>query len=171
VNRRDFLAVGGFALAASLSGCISLVPFIGGPPEVREGSGDSLDRRVPTVVPDLSVDPTVAALAVGRGSNHHQVWVWNEIGRRRAFEIEIGGSTDTDPWFSRSYDLNADTNLAIDLRESRAYAITVRVDGRAETVEVPESRFDCNDSATDVVVREDEIKTSSIRTDIGCGGP
>jgi hypothetical protein len=73
--------------------------------------------------------------------------------------------------FSRSYDLNADTNLAIDLRESRAYAITVRVDGRAETVEVPESRFDCNDSATDVVVREDEIKTSSIRTDIGCGGP
>jgi len=73
MNRRYLLAVGGSALASSLSGCISSVPSVGGPPEIREGSGDSLDRRVPTVVPDLSVGPTVAALAVGRGSNHHQV--------------------------------------------------------------------------------------------------
>jgi hypothetical protein len=170
MNRRDLLTVGGSALASSLSGCISSVPFVGGSPEVREESGDSLDRRVPTALPDLSADSTVAALAVGRGTNSHQVWVWNETGRRQAFEIEIGSGPDADPWFSRRYDLDADANLAIDLRESRAYAITVRVDGRAETVEVPESRFDCNDSATDVAVREDEIGTQTISTSMGCSG-
>jgi len=35
---------------------------------------------------------------------------------------------------------------------------------------VLESQFDCNDSATDVVVREDEIKTQTISTSMSCGG-
>lgn len=100
----------------------------------------------------------------------HQVWVWNDTGRKQEVTVEIGDESDSTPWFSRSYDLGTDANLAIDLRESRAYAITVRVDGRKRTVSVSESRFDCNDSATDIVVREDEIETSGITTDMDCGG-
>ncbi|WP_137284742.1 hypothetical protein [Halorussus salinisoli] len=169
MNRRRLLAVGGSALAASVSGCLSSVPLVGGPPEVREKSGESLDRSVPPAVTDLSADSTVTTLVVGRGSNPHQVWVWNETGETQELAIEIG-KPDAAPWVRRSYDFGADANLAIDLRDARRYAVTVWVGGRERTVEIPEARFDCNDSATDVLVRGDEMETTGITTDMGCGG-
>ncbi len=166
-TRRDFLAGGGTALAASLSGCLSSGLLAGGPPEVREES-DPPERGVPTANPDLSANSTVMTLAVGRGSDHRQIWLWNETDRRLEVTVEIGGKADAEPWFRKSYDLDADANLAIDLRESRDYAISVGVGDRTETVEVSESEFDCNASATDVAIRAEEFDTASIRTAQGC---
>ncbi|WP_135823982.1 hypothetical protein [Halorussus ruber] len=63
---RRLLAAGGAALVSSLSGRASSVPFVGGPPEVRE-VGDVPDRSVPSTLPDSSADSTVTTLAVGDG--------------------------------------------------------------------------------------------------------
>ncbi|NEU55726.1 hypothetical protein [Halorussus sp. MSC15.2] len=169
LTRRRLLAVGGAGLAASLSGCLSSVPLVGGPPDVREES-EPPDRGVPSAIHDLSANATVATLAVGRGSNHHQVWVWNATGRSREVSVEIGGASDEELWFRERYALDADANLAIDLRESREYAITVGVGDRQKIVEVQKSQFDCNDSATDVAIRDDEIESQTISTAMGCGG-
>lgn len=173
-RRREFLAVGGSALAAGLSGCLGSAGLLadGGPPDVREESGGPPDRRVPTAFPDLSGAATLTTLAVGRGSEHHQVWAWNATRASREVSVGIGGEPDAEPWFRETYALDAGANLAIDLREARQYVIRVSVGaGEPETtVEVPESRFDCNDSATDVAVREDEIASQTISTQEACGG-
>lgn len=124
---------------------------------------------MPTAFSDLSTESTVTTLAVGRGSNSHQVWVYNGTDQRREFTVEIG-DPDAEPWYRRTYAVGPAANVAIDLRASRRYAVTVRVGDRAKTVAVPESRFDCNDSATDVVVRDDEIASRSISTSMDCGG-
>lgn len=166
--RRRLLALGGSALAASLAGCTSALPFGGGRPEVRDASGGSPDRSVPSAIPGLSAESTVAALAVGRGTNHHQVWVWNASGRSREVSLGIGGEDDGEPWFRESYALDTDANLVVDLRESRRYAITVQAGEQSETVEISESRFDCNASATDVAIRADGIESRSISTSMAC---
>jgi len=167
-TRRDSLALSGSALAASLSGCLSSGLLAGGPPEVREESGDPPARLSPAF-PDLHADSTLVTLAVGDGaSQDEQVWLWNETDRSLEVAVEIGGEAEAEPWFQQSYDLNADANLAIDLRESRDYAIAVGVGDRTETVEYPESWFDCNDTATDVVLRAEKFDVASIKTDQGC---
>ncbi|UPW01223.1 hypothetical protein M0R88_03740 [Halorussus gelatinilyticus] len=170
MNRRALLSVGGSGLAASLSGCLSSLPFGGGPPEVREASGPAPARLQPAV-PSLHADSTRATLVVGdEGDRDEQVWVWNETGEKRTVSIEIGGSAGAEPWFRERYDLAAGANLAIDLREKRDYAIRVSVGDRTKTVEYPESRFDCNATATDVVIRDGKFEVASIQTTEGCGG-
>src|SRR6056297_2814368 len=170
-RRRAFLASGGSALAARLSGCLGSVGLPGGPPTVREASGDPPDRTLPAMNLDGSIDATHATLVVGDGgSQGEQVRVWNGTDRSREILLEIGGTPDADPWFRRTSALASGANLAIDLRNARDYAISVATAERARTVEVPEPRVDCNDSATDVVVREDAIESRTISTQEGCGG-
>ena len=169
-TRRRLLALGGAALAGSLAGCTSAVPFGGGPPEVREESGRPPDRGAPSAMPDLSAESTAATLAVGRGGDHHPVWVWNVTDRNRDVAVEIGGEADAKPWFRGNYALDADANLVVDLRDPWNYAITVEVGERSETVKIPESWFDCNASATDVAIRGDGIESRSISTTMKCGG-
>lgn len=173
VRRREFLAVGGSALVAWLSGCLGSVGLPGrsaGPPEVREESGEPPARMQPAI-PELHADSTHATLAVGEGgTQNEQVWVWNETGGSREVAIAIGPGSDAEPWFREQYDLAGDANLAIDLREARDYSISVRADEWAETVEFPDDWFDCNDTITDVVVRSSEIESRRISTQEGCGG-
>ncbi|WP_435176178.1 hypothetical protein [Halorussus sp. AFM4] len=121
-------------------------------------------------MPDLSAESTLTTLAVGRGGENHPVTVRNATDRRRDVALEIGGEGDEKPWFREEYTLDTDTNLVVDLRDPRNYAIAVRVGERSETVEVPESRFDCNASATDVAIREDGLESRSISTAMACGG-
>ena len=119
----------------------------------------------------LYADSTHTTLVVGNGEDRdEQVWVWNETSVSRAVGIEIAGKSDAEPWFRETYDLAADANLAIDLREERDYAIRVRVGDREETVEYPESWFDCNATATDVVIRDEKFDVASVRTEKGCRG-
>jgi hypothetical protein len=98
------------------------------------------------------------------------VWVRNDTGESRDVTVELADDTDADPWFSRRYDFERGARLVAELRSPRRYAVTIRAGDRAETVAVPKSRFDCNASATDVVVRESEMETFGITTDEGCGG-
>lgn len=171
MNRRRFLAVGGSALTASLSGCLSSVPFVGGPPAVREQSGEVPDRTVPATLVEFSEESVVTTLAVGDGGTSGEtVWIWNETDQRRKIAVELRGRSDADPWFRGSYDLDSGAGLALDLRTPRNYAISVGVDGREKTVTVPESRFDCNDSATDVALRAETIETQTVSTTMDCGG-
>ena len=168
--RRRLIALGGAALISSLAGCTSALPFGGGRPEVREETGESPDRDAPSAMPNLSAESTAASLAVGRGGNHHPVWVWNASDRPRDLSLEIGGKGDEKRWFRGSYALDTATNLVVDLRDPWDYVITVRVGERSETVEIPKSRFDCNASATDVAIRDGGIESRSISTTMACGG-
>jgi len=174
-SRRRFVRTSatmlGCATAVGLSGCLGTVG-IGedGPPEVREESNRPPDRGVPTAFPELSTHEAVSTLAVGRGSEHHQVWVWNATDAGREVVLEIAGAADGEHWFRETYALDGGESLVVDLRESRRYAIRVGVGDRETTVEVPESQFDCNDSATDIAVRESDIENGTISTQMACGG-
>lgn len=170
-DRRELLALGGSALVTSLSGCASAVPSVVGPPEVREESGQTPDRSVPATLVEFSEGSVGTTLVVGDGeASGETVWVWNETGQRRETTVELGGESDPNPWFSGTYGLDSGSGLVFDLRTPRNYAISVGVDDRSKTVTVPKSRFDCNDSATDVVVRAKTIETQTISTTAGCGG-
>lgn len=174
MNRRELLAVGGSGVASSLSGCLSEPLF--GHPEVREQSGQAVERAIYTPLSDESADPAFATLAVGERGFHlgerkpHQVWVRNAAGERREVAVGIGGSTDGNPWFRRRYGFDPGARLVIELRTPREYAVSIRAGEREEIVEVSKSRFDCNDSARDVVVREGKIEAMRVTTGQGCGG-
>lgn len=187
MNRRELLGVGwrglvASGLAGSLSGCLSS-GVLREHPEVREETGQTVERSIYTPLSDESADPAFATLLVGnrggfhlRERNPHQVWMRNETGERRKLTIDLADDSDADPWFRRTYDADPGTRLVVELRRVRSYALTIRTDYgretsiRQETVEVPASRFDCNASATDVVVRESEIESMAATTDEGCGG-
>lgn len=73
-------------------------------------------------------------------------------------------------------EVREESGQTVELRTSGGYAVTVRAGDRSEaaeganeeTVEVPESWFDCNDSAMEAVIREGEIEKTGITTDEGC---
>lgn len=167
VTKRQFLALGTSSLVFGLSGCTASVPFVGHP-EVRERPDDPLERVVPRVFSE-GTPPPISTLVVGEGTNQtHQVWVWNRTEERRAIELRIG--PESDPWFEQSYEFDADDSLAIDLRTAREYEMFVTVGDRETRVRVEKSDFDCNESATDVLVKKTETVTQTISTDAGCGG-
>ena len=58
----------------------------------------------------------------------------------------------------------------MELRKSRKYGIGIAVGNRSKTVTVPRSQFDCNESATDVLVEEGETRSQTVQTSMGCGG-
>ncbi|WP_158055532.1 hypothetical protein [Halorussus halophilus] len=166
VSRRNFLALGASSLSLGLAGCTSSLPF-GGPPEVREQSDDSIERKVPA--PFSEPAKPFASLVVGEGSNQtHQVWVWNRTDGDREIGVRIG--PEDGPWFEQSFDFVAEDALAIDLRPAREYELGVQVEGREKEVTVEKSQFDCNESATDVLVKKTETTTQTISTQMGCGG-
>lgn len=96
--------------------------------------------------------------------------MWNRTDERRKIAVSIGPDGSSEPWFERTYAFDAGSVLAIELRASRRYAIGVETGDRRKTVDVPRSRFDCNDSATDVLVGEQETKAQTISTSVDCGG-
>ena len=179
MNRRELLAAGGSAfgasaLVASLSGCLA-GPLVGHP-EVRQESGQTVERTIHTPLTDESAAPAFATLVVGeRGASLGerkpvQVWVRNDTDERREvrFELAENADADADPWFARTYDFDPGAQFVVELRTPGEYAATVRVGDRAQTVEVPKSWFDCNDSAMEAVVREEKIETTGITTGEGC---
>lgn len=186
MNRRELLGAGGSAfgasmLATSISGCLSGPLF--GHPEVREESGQTVERAIHTPLTDEFADPAFATLVVGERGGFYlgekkpvQVWVRNGTDERREVGVELAESADADSWFARSYDFESGAQFVIELRTPGEYAVTVRVGGVAEaadganeeTVAVPESWFDCNDSAMEVILREKEIEKTGITTDVDC---
>jgi hypothetical protein len=170
------LALGGSGLAVGLSGCLSS-GLLSDRPDVREQSGQTVERTIHTPLTDETADPAFATLVVGEqggGGFHlgeqkpHQVWVRNGTENSREVLVEIGPTSDADPWFRRTYEIGPGAQLAVELRTPREYAVSVEAADAAETVEVSEDRFDCNDSAHDVVVREAKIETMGVTTEEGC---
>lgn len=85
------------------------------------------------------------------------MWVRNGTDERREVTVKLAERADADPWFARSYGFDIGAQLAVELRTPRE-----------ETVEVPKSWFDCNDSAMEAVLHEEEVEKTGVTTDMGC---
>lgn len=94
----------------------------------------------------------------------HGAWVWNDTDA--ALSVELALTADGATVLDDEYEFDAYANLAFELWAPSGYELTVRTDGRGETV--PLSHVDCNDSATDVVIRDDEIEYSTTTTELAC---
>ena len=189
-SRRTLLRSFGVALTGAVGGCLSssgtdpttetesaeptttATSNENGPPTVREVDG--VDRKVPNaLVVESSGEPS-RAFAVGSRENvpnpddekPHVLAVWNDIDLPLSVDLTL--SADGSAVLDDHYDLALGAHLAFELREPRSYELTVRPGDREETVAVERDRFDCNDSATDVAVREDEIAHSTITTELAC---
>ncbi|WP_440007463.1 hypothetical protein [Halomicrococcus sp. SG-WS-1] len=150
-------------------------------PEVREVDPTDLDRGVPLALPDVGVSldgPPARAFAVGTDDpdadpKPHPVWVWNATDAMLTVELHLAmGSTSGSETtlLAESVTLDPGSAVAVALRERRHYyRLTTLVGNREEDVTVRHSDVDCNDSATDVAVTSEKIRTSSVTTDAACG--
>lgn len=92
------------------------------------------------------------------------MWVWNDTDA--ALSVNLVLTADGATVLNDEYEFDADANLALELRAPRSYELTVRAGDREKTV--PLSHTDCNDSATDVVIRDDGIEYSTTTTELAC---
>ncbi|MFC4550166.1 MULTISPECIES: hypothetical protein [Halorussus] len=144
------------------------------PPAVREVAPSDVDRGVPRAR-DLrrteATDPELA-FAVGErpadtfAHKTHVVAVWNDT--EAALSVALVLTTDGTTLLDRTVELDPGQPGLVELREPRAYELTIRAGDRAETVTVERSRLDCNNSATDVLVGPENVETSTITTSMAC---
>lgn len=147
------------------------------PPEVREVAG--VDRNVPSALAAKSseVEPSedpFRSFAVGSRENVsnpddnelHVLAVWNATGEALTVELEL--TADVETILDDRYEFESGASLAIELREPGRYELAVHAGDREEVATVERGRFDCNDSATDVAIRDDEIETGWITTELAC---
>ncbi|RBI63703.1 hypothetical protein DMJ13_04015 [halophilic archaeon] len=198
-SRRSLLVACGSAAAVALAGCLSSGSTRDGTttgdatgttatsttdpssPEVREVDPADLDRGVPLSLPDVGVSldgPPARAFAVGTDdpdtdTKPHPVWVWNATDAMLTVELHLAmgsasGSETT--LLAESVTLDPGSAVAVALRERRHYyRLTTLVGNRKEDVTVRHSDVDCDDSATDVAVTSEKIRTGSVTTDVACG--
>lgn len=146
------------------------------PPAVRKVDPATIsDRGVPTGPPvESTAEEPFLAFAVGNRDGvadpennlPHALWLWNDTDQSRAVEFSLSAGRTT--LLDETFEIPARTPLGVELRDPRRYEWTVRNDGREETGTIPRSQFDCNHSATDVLVREDELKEMTITTEMWC---
>lgn len=144
------------------------------PPAVREVAPSDVERGVPRAR-DLrrteATDPELA-FAVGErpadtfAHKTHVVAVWNDT--EAALSVALALTTDGTTLLDRTAELDPGQPVLVELREPRAYELTIRAGDRAETVTVERSRLDCNNSATDVLVGPENVETSTITTSMAC---
>lgn len=139
---------------------------------------DSVSRSVPDSLDTTDVAPTpFLALSVGERSQvqsehrkPHQVWVWNDADEAHDLTLTLSNARGT--IIERTVSFEANSKVAIVLQVPSKYEFTVAIEGESETsetVEIPFSQFDCNDSASDVVVRDDgTIESGSVTTQMAC---
>jgi hypothetical protein len=147
---------------------------------------DSITRAVPfglsKEVPDgdLARAFVVGGTAWVDDSHHaHQVWLWNGSTSTWTGTVEL--AIPTGGILTESVALSAADAVAFRFREPASYTLTLT--SAAETVEtdrvaasdspiqvvVDPERFDCNDSATDVVFDNDGVvDQSTISTELAC---
>ena len=197
-SRRTLLRTVGVGLSAALGGCLSssggspttettqttestttiattdTTTTATAPPEVNEVAPADIDRGVPTG-PNMGVtwnSPPFRAFAVGESPENvtddrpHHVWVWNATEETRTIEFAL--TTDGGTLFEQSTSFEPGTALAVVLREPRKYELSVTAGELEGTVTVERSRFDCNESATDVVVSANQVKTGTVSQSMAC---
>ncbi|WP_158055531.1 hypothetical protein [Halorussus halophilus] len=145
------------------------------PPEVREVSPSEVERSVPQSRELQHAEPTDPEIAFVVGERPedtfahkpHLFAVWNDT--ESSLSVELALTSNETTLLEQSVELDSGQQVPIELREPRRYELVVRADGREKTVTVPRSQLDCNDSATDVLVRPEEVVVGSVTTDMGCG--
>lgn len=145
------------------------------PPAVREVDPSAVaSRGVPEPGVDSAAHEPFRAFAVGTRDGvanpddnlPHGFWVWNDTDETQTVEVTLatGGTTLLDD----AYEIPVREALGVELREPRAYEWTVRHGDREKAEDIPRRQFDCNRSATDVIVRDAEIKRMTITTELAC---
>ncbi|SEW27415.1 hypothetical protein [Halobacterium jilantaiense] len=176
-RRRALLAAVSGTLVAVAAGCLS--PADSSPPadlSVRAIDADEY-RGVPTAldtVPDGADATPFTGFGIGEERTDegddppHCVWVWNATDRER--ELTVGFETDANTVFERSLTFAPDACAGFVLFTPAAYTVAVEGGDWRETTTVEASWFDCNASATDVVVAEGgRLDVGSVMQSMYCG--
>ena len=129
--------------------------------------------RYPGLLVDSQYDQAQTLLVVGTRSNPrspyreakpHEMLVWNDANTTRTMAVELADRRE-------QYELKPDGYLRVQV--AKPSNLTVSLPNGSNTTErsirVPADLVDCNDSQTDVAVRENgSMETSEITTDGGC---
>jgi hypothetical protein len=102
----------------------------------------------------------------------HQVWLWNggDAPRTGTFVVTVPAGTVLEA----SVEIPSGDGVAVVFRRPAAYTVTFDEGGNGADallarVAVDPDRFDCNDSATDVVVASDgTTERSTVSTELAC---
>ncbi|WP_135852687.1 hypothetical protein [Halorussus salinus] len=183
MNRRQLLRrTGALAAATGLAGCIGSSGTGSGPGT----TGDGTTERTTTEARERfsgvrsDDDEPFETVAVGDresvpfpdNNRAYGVRVWNAADEARRIDLQV--STGADILVDRTAEFAADAYLELALNEPADYSVSVGLaDADDETTfEIERSRFDCNQSGTDVGVTADgRVETMSMSTAMGCPGP
>lgn len=98
----------------------------------------------------------------------HSLWLWNDATAARTLPVRLSVARG-ETVFARDVSFPADGIFAIDLLEPADYRLELGGVAEGYSYDVDRSQFDCNDSATDIVVRTDgSVEESTITTTVGC---
>lgn len=180
MNRRKLLAAVG-------AGATGMAGFFG---EGATGTGQETTTTQTTTATagegftgiDSSAERPFATISVGSRAGvenpdnnlPHAVRVWNDSDESRTIGVRLvrgDAATDGEPVVDRRVEFPADGYLAIRLLEPASYRLSVQPGGggEAETIEIPRSQFDCNDSTTEVAVTADgQVKSETVTTEAEC---
>jgi hypothetical protein len=132
---------------------------------------------------DSEAEQPFATISVGsrevvenpENNRPHTVRVWNDSDSSRTIGLRlVRDGDDESALVDQAVEFPPDGYLILDLLEPADYSLAVRPDEETgaeggETIEIPRSQFDCNDSQTDVAVTADgAVKSVTITTEIGC---
>ncbi|WP_436930702.1 hypothetical protein [Halosimplex halobium] len=179
MNRRQVLAGLGTALSAATAGCPS--GLVGDADRSADDPVADLPERpgeYPVSTGDLGgFAPRETHRRVEVGSREgvhedfqpHDVAVWNAAGYPETAVEVVDYATETRP-LARTFAIPDDDAVRVSLLEPVPYLVTVRVPdaGAEQTLRVPCPVFDCNDSATQVGLFEDEIRSAAWSTLLAC---
>ena len=175
-SRRGVLAAVSAAFVTAAAGCLSQSDA--SPPadlSVRAVDADE-HRHVPwspEVVPDGVDASPFAGFGIGERTDDgddppHCVWVWNGTDRERELTVEL--ATDAATVFEQSLTFAPGACAGFVLFTPARYSVAVSGGAWRQTTTVEASWFDCNASATDVVVVEEgTFAVGSVTQDMACG--
>jgi hypothetical protein len=177
-RRRVLLTAVSGTLVAAAAGCVTSTD----PSAPADSSVGSIDadqyRAVPTAPNVFPGDPDATPFTgFGIGEERtdegddppHCVWVWNATDRER--ELAVAFETDANTVFERSLTFTPDACAGFVLFTPAAYTVAVEGGDWRETTTVAASWFDCNASATDIVVADDgHLEVGSVTQEMGCSG-
>lgn len=176
--RRQFLYSAAGTVTVLAAGCLSSSSATVEPDDLDVRRVDAASHRsVPTLSNDAiettDLDPFVG-LGVGdertdEGDDPpHCVWVWNGTESRRELTLDL--ELAAGDVFSRTFDFASESSGGVVLFTPAEYTVAVSGPNWRQTVSIPDSRFDCNASATDVVVVEPgQLNHGTVTTDMECG--
>ena len=181
MRRRDLLAAVGAAGTLSVAGCVGF----DGPDDDTESDDasdrtDSDDRGDTGDGDDIQADAEpIETVPVGDrdgvpfpdNNGPHGVQVVNDADETRELRVVVNRAGER--LLDRIFDVPAGRRVELVLNEPDRYEVAVGVDGRlGDTVGVSRSRFDCNDSSTEVSVDGDgEVASTTVSTLVACPGP